>query len=297
MSKKLLSVLTATYNRGEYLERLYNSLLEQTNKNFKWVIIDDGSNDTTSEIVNNFIKEKKIEISYSKKENGGKHTALNVGIPLCDTELIIIVDSDDRLMPSAIEDVCNIHNKYKSYTDVGFYNFLKCYNDGRPVVSLEKKEFLANYIDYRIKGNRPGDMAEVFKNDVLQHYRFPVFPNEKFISEDVLWIRIAEKYDSVFVDSPIYICEYLEDGLTSSDKKMKFNSPLGSMLRGKMLMEPRCGAISKLKGAIIYNCYKMLVDEDVPASVRIDGFFNHFLLFVTKPLGKYFYYQWRKQID
>ena len=60
----LISIVTPTFNRGKLLQRCYDSLCNQTYKNFEWIIVDDGSTDDTRERVENFINEKKIEIKY-----------------------------------------------------------------------------------------------------------------------------------------------------------------------------------------------------------------------------------------
>ena len=75
--KVKVSVVTPTYNRGNLLYKLYYSLINQTCEKFEWIIIDDGSTDNTEQIVKKFIFSKKIKIYYLKKENGGKHTAIN----------------------------------------------------------------------------------------------------------------------------------------------------------------------------------------------------------------------------
>ena len=59
-------VITASYNNGKLLRGLYNSLLNQTNKNFKWIIVDDGSEDKTEYIVESFQKTKLLDIRYIK---------------------------------------------------------------------------------------------------------------------------------------------------------------------------------------------------------------------------------------
>ena len=75
----MITILTPTYNRKHLLENLYNSLINQSSLNFEWLIIDDGSTDSTSELIDSFIEKSKITINYFKKINGGKHSALNVG--------------------------------------------------------------------------------------------------------------------------------------------------------------------------------------------------------------------------
>ena len=74
-----LTIFTPTYNREQYLDRLYRSLLVQKNKSFKWIIVDDGSTDRTEEKIVEFINERKIDIVYFKQNNLGKHIAHNKG--------------------------------------------------------------------------------------------------------------------------------------------------------------------------------------------------------------------------
>lgn len=287
MSEPLLTILTPTYNRGHLLRNLYSSLLKQTNMNFEWMIVDDGSGDDTEAVVRNFLTQNPFKIIYLRKENGGKHTALNYGISRIETKLTIIVDSDDTLLPEAIKEIDIYYRKYGIKKKIATWSFLKCYSDGRPIVELEKKEFVANYIKYRIKGNRPGDMAEVFRTKVLKTYPFPEYPGEKFLSEDVVWIEIGKKYDCVYINKAIYQCEYLEGGLTANDKPMKFASPKGSMMRGKQLMSKECGFKSNVKGSIIYGCYKKICGDKLSLSTR-----EKLLCLLTKPLATFYFRKW-----
>ena len=66
----MITILTPTYNRGHLLGKLYQSLLKQDFEDFEWVIVDDGSSDSTTDIVERFILDKKIIISYIKQSNG-----------------------------------------------------------------------------------------------------------------------------------------------------------------------------------------------------------------------------------
>ena len=67
---KTLTIFTPTYNRGDILGNAYKSLKKQTNQDFIWLIVDDGSTDKTEDIVEKWIEENTIEIRYIKKENG-----------------------------------------------------------------------------------------------------------------------------------------------------------------------------------------------------------------------------------
>ena len=94
----LVTVFTPTFNRRDLLKRCYQELQKQTSKNFKWLIVDDGSTDSTKEYVDEWIEqEKEFSISYYYKENGGLHTAYNTAIEHLDTELAVCIDSDDYI--------------------------------------------------------------------------------------------------------------------------------------------------------------------------------------------------------
>ena len=140
-------------------------------------------------------------------------------------------------------------------------------------------------------------MAEVFVTKVLKDYPFPEFAEERFLSEDTIWIEIAKKYDSVYFNKAIYQCEYLEDGITVNDKPAKFKSPIGSMFRGKQLMYVKCGLKVNIKGAIIYNCYKREVKGEIPSIVKPSTLMEKVLVFVTKPLGYVYNLKWKKSIS
>lgn len=291
---KTITIITPTYNRAGLIKKLYLSLERQSCREFEWLIVDDGSTDQTKEVVEEFIRKASFHIDYIWKENGGKHTALNVGIKTIHTELTIIVDSDDQLLSNAVEEICKVHYKYSNRDDIGVYSFLRCYSNGKPVVSLDEEEFVNSYVAYRIKENRPGDMAEVFKTYVLKKYPFPEFRGERFLSEDTVWIKVGLKYQYVFINKPIYQCEYLDGGLTANDKPMKFASPCGSMLRGKMLMNKECGLIQNFKGAIIYDCYRRnLLDKHLDERLKLN-FREKVMCILCMPVSIYYFARWRK---
>src|SRR5690554_1545966 len=110
----MLTVFTPTYNRGYIIEKLYESLNHQTNKNFEWLVIDDGSTDDTSKIFDKILKkDHEYQIRYIKKENGGKHTAANLALDLAEGEIFFVVDSDDVLTANAVERVFYYYNQIK----------------------------------------------------------------------------------------------------------------------------------------------------------------------------------------
>lgn len=289
----LVTVITPSYNRGYLLDQLFNSLQCQSSKNFEWLIVDDGSTDDTAHRVREYIQLADFSVRYLHKENGGKHTALNYAMPYVDSALTFIVDSDDTVLPNGIETIEYFYKKYCQDEKIGTYAFLKTTISKGVILRMPRDEYVSSYISERVRKNRPGDMAEVFLTKALKEFPFPEFPGEKFLSEDVVWIPLGVKYQTVFINIPIYQFEYLPDGLTQNDKKHKFASPLGSMMRGMMLMKPECGWRANLKGAIIYNCYKRASTDEIPLCLLPTRMKDILLLRFCVPAGIWFSKRWR----
>ena len=114
MAEKTLTVFTPTFNRRELLTRCYESMCRQTNKDFVWMIVDDGSTDDTKKFADEWKKNSDLEIRYIYKDNGGLHTAYNVAIENIDTELCVCIDSDDFMPDNAVELILNFWDKYGS---------------------------------------------------------------------------------------------------------------------------------------------------------------------------------------
>jgi glycosyltransferase involved in cell wall biosynthesis len=212
------------------LPRVYESLLRQTNKNFEWVIVDDGSSDGTAAFINQCILENKIDITYYLQVNQGKHYAINKGLSFAKGILFFIVDSDDFLPADALELVINHYEKVKEDTSIAAVAGRRMYDSGEIVGNSNFDEIVSNSIDIRYKYNVTGDLVEVFRTDVLRQFQFPEIENEKFCAESLVWNKIAEKYNIFFFNKGIYTTEYLPGGLTSNIVKIRMKSPLGAML-------------------------------------------------------------------
>ena len=254
-----VSIITPTYNRGILLQHCYQSLLEQELKSFEWIIVDDGSSDETRQIAKRFMEEEKIEINYIFKKNGGKHTAVNIGVENAKGELSLILDSDDTLTSDAISIITKRWNEFKHLSRLGAFSFLKADKNGKSLATdVPSNGLISDYIAYRLKLGVKGDMCEVFRTEILKNYPFPIFPNERFLSEAVSWIEIAKTYKTIYFDHVIYKAEYLEGGLTSSIRKVQYNSPKGMCKLAESYLNVDCGWKMKLKYLIVYICFGLI---------------------------------------
>lgn len=251
-----VTILTPTYNRAAYLPRLYKSLKAQTNKDFLWLVVDDGSEDDTQALLASY-GQQDVKIRYIRQENGGKHTALNRGIAEIRSELTFIVDSDDYLPENAVETILAYHEKYRETKGLCGYSFLRCHGDGRVNTAYFPSDgLIGTYAEVRINGGIGGDKAEVFYTEILKKYPFPVFPGEKFMPEDAVWMQMSGPYRMVHINKNIYYCDYLEGGLTITGRRMKVHSPRGMVLRSRIyLNDPTICIKVKVKMMLLYQIY------------------------------------------
>lgn len=288
----MITVLTPTFNRGG-LQSLWASLQKQTVKDFEWLVVDDGSTDGTKNLITQLQEKSDFPIRYIYKNNGGKHTALNVGIQTICSELIFIVDSDDCVTDDAVESILKIHKKYRSQNNICGYAFLRAFPDGKVNgKKFDVDEKIGSYIDVRVNGDDTGaDKAEVFKTHCLKEFPFPEYPNEKFLGEDLVWVRMARKYEMVHINKAIYVGNYLEDGLTNNRRKHNIASPIGCMHRAEEFMEPDLKTRYRIKGGLQYIVYGRFAGVKVVDLIRKSR--HKVLATVCTPGGLFLYSRWR----
>ena len=288
-----VTVLTPTFNRERVLRSLWDSLQKQTVKDFEWLVVDDGSTDGTKNLITQLQEKSDFPIRYIYKSNGGKHTALNVGIQTICSELIFIVDSDDCVTDDAVESILKIHKKYRSQNNICGYAFLRAFPDGKiNGKKFDVDEKIGSYIDVRVNGDDTGaDKAEVFKTHCLKEFPFPEYPNEKFLGEDLVWVRMARKYEMVHINKAIYVGNYLEDGLTNNRRKHNIASPIGCMHRAEEFMESDLKTRYRIKGGLQYIVYGRFAGVKVVDLIRKSR--HKVLATVCTPGGLFLYSRWR----
>lgn len=222
MNNIWLTIFTPTYNRAYMLHKLYESLKNQTRKDFEWLIIDDGSSDDTRNLIKKWINENtNFKIRYYYQNNGGKHRAINKAVKHSLGKYFFIVDSDDYIVDDAIDIIYKWCMSINNCNEFAGVSGLKGYNYFDMVGSFPRGKKYKEYIDAtnleRDKYKLLGDKAEVYKTEILAKYPFIEYENENFITESTVWDKMA--YDGLKIrwyNRIIYICNYLDDGLTKS---------------------------------------------------------------------------------
>jgi len=220
-SANLITIFTPCYNRAHLLSQLYQSLLEQNATNFEWLIVDDGSTDETRKVVESFISEHKIPISYHYKPNGGKHTAINYGVTKAKGALFCIIDSDDFFAKNALD---HINKAWKNNRDnnsiCGFIGLSTNVSGELVGDGFIQPSWQIPFSDYYLKHNLKGDKSVAFFTSILKNYPFPELEGIKMVFEAVVWHEMSKRYDVLCINEAIQTVNYQDEGVSRSSYKL-----------------------------------------------------------------------------
>lgn len=235
----LLTVFTPAYNRANTLVRTYESLLGQDCRDFIWLIIDDGSNDNTAELVKKWQQEDPgFEIRYIYKENGGMHTAHNTAYENIDTELNICIDSDDQMAQGAVG---KILKKWSQVRDKGYAGIIGLdadMNTGKIIgAGFSAGMTETTLSDYYSHGGS-GDKKLVYRTDVINKYPpYPVFEGEKYVALAYKYRLIDQDYKLAVLNEILCDVEYQTDGSSMNMLSQYYRNPRGFAFWRKVCME------------------------------------------------------------
>lgn len=233
-----LTIFTPAYNRAHTLERTYESLCSQGCKDFLWLIIDDGSTDETSKLIDEWKKrDNGFEIQYVYKENGGMHTAHNIAYEKIETELNICIDSDDKLAKDAVS---LILKKWEEIKDQGYAGIIGLDADfsGKIIgdaFSTDLKETTLK--DYYAKGGK-GDKKLIYRTDIIKKYpQYPIFEGEKYVALGYKYRLIDQQYKLSVLNKILCNVEYQESGSSNNMYKQYVKNPKGFAFWRKVCMQ------------------------------------------------------------
>lgn len=233
-----LTVFTPAYNRAHTLPRTYESLCKQDCKDFIWLIIDDGSQDKTAELVKSWQeRENGFEIEYIYKENGGMHTAHNTAYENIHTELNVCIDSDDRMALGAVKKIKQVWEKVRNKGYAGIIAL-----DSDFFGNIIGKGFMEGMIDttlgnYYATGGL-GDKKLIYRTDIVTRVpSYPVFPGEKYFGLVYKYTLIDQKYKLFILNEVVCEVEYQADGSTGTMWKQYLENPKGFAFLRRVAMQ------------------------------------------------------------
>jgi glycosyltransferase involved in cell wall biosynthesis len=212
-----LTIFTPTYNRAHTLPRVFESLERQSSQDFCWLVVDDGSSDGTRELVQQWQSTAGFAVEYLFQPNSGKHNAHNAAVARARTELFAIVDSDDELLPHAVERITSTWKNTSTDERAGLAGIWTLCAD--PQGNIVDGPFPQDVMDATLQELRYGrrmnkEMLPTFVTEVLREYPFPRTPPGAcpYIPESYVWMQITRRRKLRFLNEPCRIY-HRSDGL------------------------------------------------------------------------------------
>lgn len=249
-----LSVFTPAYNRAHTIGRTYESLCRQTSKDFKWIIVDDGSTDGTEDLVKSWLEANNgFVIEYYKKENGGMHTAHNEAYKHIDTELAVCIDSDDWMPDNGVELIIAKWRREGMDRYAGMIG-LDVFENGEIIGTSfpENLKFCKTY-DMAPKYGVICDKKYVYRPDVIKKYLpYISFPGERYGTVNYLYQVIDHDYDMLCGNEVYCVVEYQLDGLSANSYNQLKQSPQTRMAENNINMKYQKYFKLRFKAAVQY---------------------------------------------
>lgn len=264
----MISVILPVYNlaNGDYLDTCINSVINNTYKQLEIIIINDGSTDNSSEIIEK-LAEKDKRIIVVNKENGGVSSARNVGLDIAKGEWIAFIDGDDYIHPRYFEILINqlkfndadiVVGATKAVNEVisDFAN----YNNKTDSVTLKFHDFWKYYTDLR-----RSCWGRIIKKSIIGNLRFDV---DVSFGEDFLFnidlISSSDNLSVSYIDFPLYYYFSRADSAIHSDK----NRYLGNFINVSFM---RAEELNGTKSKIYYSeILKSVLSERLKAKILKD---------------------------
>ena len=223
-----MTVFTPAYNRADLLPRCFEGMKRQTNQNFIWMIIDDGSTDNTRELVEGWMKQSlDFTIEYYYKENGGLHTTYNEAISHIDTELCVCIDSDDFMPEDAVEKILTFWDEKGSDKVAGIVG-LDYDLDGQLIGDPLPDQLTVNLIDLLVGryALNNGDRTNVVRTELYKKFApMKVFPGERNFNPHYMHLQISMEYDFLVLNENLRFVEYQPGGMSDSMYRQYRSSP------------------------------------------------------------------------
>lgn len=218
----LFTVFTSAYNREKKIPRVYESMKSQTFRNFEWLIVDDGSVDNTRELVEKWQKEADFPIRYFWKENGGHHSAFNLGVQKAQGTLFLQLDSDDACFPNALEVFANVWNSLPEPKEQFAGITGLCVNpDGSLIGDMYPKDVMdSNSLEMHYKFQVKGEKWGFTRTDLLRSHPFPIVEGVKWFPPNVVWYAIGRKYKTRYINQKLRT--YYNEPAQKSDQAAHF---------------------------------------------------------------------------
>lgn len=264
-----LTVFTPAYNRAHTIWRTYESLCRQSDKDFEWLVVDDGSTDNTRELVRSWLQDirdvdentfvgnspENFKVTYIWKENGGLHTGYNTAYAHAVTELIVCIDSDDWMPDDAVEKIMRCWRERGSDRYAGIMG-LDFDTEGKPLGGYFPEGLKETYfLDMYIKNIHKADTKEVMRTELMKKVAPQVgFEGEKNFNPVYMLLQVCDDYPLIVLNENLCIVEYQQDdSMSRGIYRQYMNSPRSfAKLRLLEMQLKRNTPLHRMRAAVHY---------------------------------------------
>jgi len=299
--KYKFTVFTPTYNRAYTLQRVFDSLMNQTIRHcdFEWILINDGSTDNTDKLVEKFFSEADFDIRYVKQENKGKNYCHNKAIKLAQGELFLILDSDDAIVPECMDVFWSYWMKISEDDKKDIYGVsCLCKNGYTDSLIGHKVEegLIKNTFIWKHKNRIYFDGWAALNTVVFKKYLFPEIEDIKFIPEAYLWDKISKNRKIYSTNEILKIIFYQNDGFSKNIIDSYVKHSKGRYLYHKMVINDlfwdllKANPIRLLKDFIQFGRMGFHSRIKVKYMLKdINSIYKKNILFFTIPISYFFF--------
>lgn len=260
----LVSVYTCVYNGARTIDRVFTSMKNLDYPNIEHIIINDGSEDETDQLITEYMKTVSFPVRYHKKENGGKHTALNVAWSLAEGDFLIQLDADDELLPHSVKFLVDTYYRIPESIRAQYWCVHgRCVTQHQDFVGDPYPEGINNQswqeagkVAAKCKGEKIGLQVRAY----LSQYRFPEVKGTSYVSEGIIWDQINEKYGTWYTNEVVRVYYVGEGGnLTARKTKRRHFAPACYRLKWNLMHPDRYR--NSLKDLVRYSLFYFLSDK------------------------------------
>ena len=268
-----VSVITSVYNRREILLRAMLSVASQDFKDIEYIVVNNGSTINIDDVVEDFMSSANISVLYIKRDNGiGPHTGKNSAIRAARGEFIVMLDSDDELLPNCISTLyatwCSIPERQRSqYREV----VARCVDEKGNEIGKKFPEMLncASAKAVYEYWHKPGfgfECVSMDRTDILKAMPFPEPTGVTWVVDSIiLWDRLSKIYKSYFINDCLkrYYTDSADSITNTQIQKVTEQHVINMLYALKFKLnhyeEYFVSTKSRLRDIVMYNTFNMLI--------------------------------------
>ena len=249
MSTKTLCIFTPAYNRAYLLLRLYESLCAQSNQDFEWLVIDDGSTDGTELLLQKLQAEGRIQMRYIIQNNQGMHGAHNTAYQNIQAPINTCIDSDDYAPIDAVEKILKACEALP--TNCAGIVGLDANTKGQ-IIGTRFNQAYTTLEQFYHEGGK-GDKKIVYKTEVVKRYpAYPLFEGERYVGLAYLYLLIDKDYVLKTLNEVLVIVDYQAEGSSNNMLKQYVKNPQGFLFYRTAMLQHSAYKAVQFRHAIHY---------------------------------------------